>query len=273
VRENETIIVGRGSHVIRPTRSACSLISEVSEIVAVEESVMHATALALGVVLLATVTFPDGAHGEGFVDFRIGGAVTQDTDGSSTVGPVGDPPQVFTGSGPLEFKAGVSLGIRGGYWLESVPYLGFALDLSFFNTEEDVSQFPLKLQVYPISGLLMLRYPLLTGSAYPRGRLQPYVGVGPGAFIATAKLDVPDPVPENFTSSKTTVGLDVRGGVGFHFTGPRLPGESIAIFVEYRFTYFQPPTFQDDVAGVLPIELDISQLDSHHITAGVGWYF
>jgi hypothetical protein len=234
---------------------------------------MNAFALALTTAFLFTWASPATARAEGFVDFRIGGAVTQDTDAMIKVGPVGDPPQTFGGSGPIEFTAGVSIGIRGGYWLESIPYVGFALDLSFFNPEEDVSQLPLKLQVYPISGLLMLRYPLLKDSDYPRGRLQPYAGVGPSAFVTTAKMDIPDPVPENFTDSTVDLGLDVRGGVNFHFTRPNWPGESLAIFLEYRFTHVKPSNFKENVAGLLPVELGIDQLDSHHITAGVGWYF
>lgn len=232
---------------------------------------MQVAALTLSTILLLIWASPDAARAEGFVDFRIGGAVTQETDGTSKVGPAGVPPQVFASSGPVEFTAGVSVGIRGGYWLESVPYVGFAFDLSFFNPEEDAAE-PVKLQVYPISALLMLRYPLLKDSDYPRGRLQPYAGVGPGAFVSTAKFDIPDPAPENFSGSTVDLGLDVRGGVNFHFTWPNFVGESLAIFLEYRFTHFKPSDYKDNIGGV-PIELGADQLDSHHITAGVGWYF
>jgi opacity protein-like surface antigen len=231
--------------------------------------VKHATAFVFGLILPVAVmtTVIDGARAEGFADFRIGGAITQNTDGSATVGGVASP------SGPIDFKSGVSLGIRGGYWLDSVPWLGFAFDLSYFDPDEDVSVLPVKLDVFPISALLMLRYPLLKSDAYPRGRLQPYAGVGPGAFVTHAKLKLTDVgAPENFSDTTVNLGLDVRGGVNFHFFGQSWPGESLAIFLEYRFTYFEPSDFKDDIGGV-PIELELDELGTHHIVAGVGWYF
>ncbi len=63
----------------------------------------------------------------------------------------------------------------------------------------------------------------------------------------------------------------MRGGVNFHITQPDLLG-SLAIFLEYRFTQFEPSDFKDNVGGV-PIELEVNQMDTHHIVAGVGLYF
>lgn len=67
----------------------------------------HTTAFVFGLILPVAVmtTVIDGARAEGFADFRIGGAVTQNTDGSTTIGGVPSP------SGPIEFKSGVSIGI------------------------------------------------------------------------------------------------------------------------------------------------------------------
>ena len=230
----------------------------------------HTTVFVFGLILPVAVmtTVIDGARAEGFADFRIGGAITPNTDGSNTIG--GAPPSP---SEPIEFKAGVSVGIRGGYWLDSVPWLGFAFDLSYFDPDEDVSVLPVKLDVFPISALLMLRYPLLKSAAYPRGRLQPYAGVGPGAFVTTAKIKLKDVgASENFSDTQVNLGVDVRGGVNFHFAPPNFPGESLAIFLEYRFTHFEPSDFKDDIAGV-PSELEADQLDTHHIVVGLGWYF
>ena len=230
----------------------------------------HTTAFVFGLILpVAAMTMViDDARAEGFADVRIGGAITPNTNGSVTIGGVASP------SGPIEFKSGVSVGIRGGYWLDSVPWLGFAFDLSYFDPDEDVSVLPVKLDVFPISALLMLRYPLLKSDAYPRGRLQPYAGVGPGAFVTHAKLKLKDVgAPENFSDTTVNLGLDVRGGVNFHFATPNAgPLETLAIFLEYRFTHFEPSDFKDSVGGV-PIELEADQLDTHHIVAGVGFYF
>jgi opacity protein-like surface antigen len=230
--------------------------------------VKHTTAFVFGLILpVAVMTMViDDARAEGFVGFRVGGAFTPDTDGSATIGGEASP------SGSIEFKPGVSVGIRGGYWLDSVPWLGFALDLSYFNPEEDVSLSPLELDVFPISALLMLRYPLLKSAAYPRGRLQPYAGVGPGAFVTKAKLKLREVgAPGDFSDTTVNAGVDVRGGAQFRFTGQDSPG-GLAIFLEYRFTYFEPSDFKDDIGGV-PIELELDELGTHHIAAGVSWYF
>ena len=62
---------------------------------------------------------------------------------------------------------------RTGYWFKSLPWLGFASEETIFprdvegvdiSTDEDTN-------TYPLTGLLMFRYPL--------GRFQPYLGIGP----------------------------------------------------------------------------------------------
>jgi opacity protein-like surface antigen len=209
----------------------------------------------------------DGARAEGFVDFRGGGAATQGTDATAKIGPARGEPQAVFLSGTIEFEDGVTIGIRGGYWLAPVPWLGFAFDLSYFDADEDASE-PVKFDVFPISGLLMLRYPLLTGSNYPRGRLQPYVGVGPGAFVTTAKIELKKlaGAPENFNDTNVDVGLDARAGVNFNVV------KFFAVFGEYRFTHFKPSDFKEDIADV-PIELETDQWNTHHFVVGVGLHF
>ena len=60
-----------------------------------------------------------------------------------------------------------------GYWFKSIPWLLFASEETIFpravegvngGTDEDINS-------YPLTGLLMFRYPL--------GRFQPYLGIGP----------------------------------------------------------------------------------------------
>jgi opacity protein-like surface antigen len=124
-----------------------------------------------------------------------------------------------------------------------------------------------KLDVFPIAGLLMLRYPLLKSAAYPRGRLQPYAGVGPGAFVTTAKLDLTSlGAPDDFSDTTVNLGLDARAGVNLYFV------KSWAVFWEYRFTHFEPSDFKDTI-GVETIEFGSDQWNTHHVVGGVGWHF
>ena len=221
--------------------------------------------LILSVAILTAMI--DGASAEGFVDVRIGGAITPNTEGSVVVAGVPPSPS-FT----VEFNPGVSVGIRGGYWLDSVPWLGAAFDLSYFDPEVEGPEPSLKLGVYPISALLMLRFPLLKSATYPHGRLQPYVGAGPSAFVTTAKIKLKRVgLEDNFYDTMVNLGLDARAGINFQFAGQNLPG-SLAVFLEYRFTRFNVLDFKDNINDI-SVTLDLDRLDTHHIVAGVGFYF
>jgi hypothetical protein len=213
------------------------------------------------------------ARAEGFIDLRIGGHATPDSDGTVKFGPADGLP-LLVASGSVDIEAEATLGLRGGYWLESSPYLGFALDVSYYDPREDTED-GLEFEIVPISALLMLRFPLMKNSDHPRGRLQPYVGVGPGLFVTEAELELTSiGAPSDFEDIEVDVGVDVRAGAVFHFFRPatEMIVESLGLFVEYRFTYFEPSDFKDRVGGV-PIEIEIDELSTHHAVAGIGLYF
>ena len=227
----------------------------------------------IGLILPVAVMTPviGGARAEGFVDVRLGGSATQDTDNTVKVGPVGGAPQ-NTLSATTGFEYGVSLGIGGGYWLNSVPWLGFALNLSYFKSSEDASD-GLNLRVYPISGLLMLRYPLFKSDTYPLGRLQPYFGIGPAAFVSRAKLELTSiGLVGEFNDTNTDVGLYAQLGLKYFFDIPSLPGKSWGFFVEERFTRFDPSAFKDNI-DIVPLEIDLDALNTWHTTAGLAFHF
>ena len=239
---------------------------------------MYAVTLALGMIFLFTWASPDTARAEAFFDLRFGATVTHDTDATLKIGPAAGIPEI-SASGPLELKASPTLGFGGGYWLGSVPWLGFAVDLSLFTPNEDASGDNLKLIVFPISGLLMLRFPLLKSTTYPRGRLQPYAGVGPGAFVTNAKIKLKKSgAPKNFADTTVAAGLDVRAGINFHVlsadSDPFKDGQvgAMAVFLEYRFTHFDPPEFKEKIVGV-PFKLELDQLNTHHIALGLRVHF
>ena len=107
---------------------------------------------------------------------------------------------VDVGNGTVSGNRGKSVadftvGGRFGYWLRPVPWLGFALDTSYYQLHADAknANAPLqeaKLQTVPITPMVMARLPLLESSEYPAGRLQPYVGAGPGIFWHRRKFDL-----------------------------------------------------------------------------------
>ena len=234
----------------------------------------HMTTFAIGLILAVATVAIEGAHAEGYVTFRGGGAVTQDShDGSVSIGPVEDLPKE-TMKGTFEFDPGPDVGLGVGYWFESSPTVGVGIDFSYFDADLDDSD-PIEIGVVPITALLLLRYPLMKSDLYPRGRLQPYAALGGGLFITNADVDLKKFIgaPKNFSDTTVAGGFDARAGVSWHFAlPPEFLGETVALFVEYRFTHFKPPKFEDDIAG-LPIEIDLGEMQSHHASLGVGLYF
>src|SRR4030095_14779336 len=137
------------------------------------------------IALIATcvlVALPalNAARAEGFVDLRVGGAFTEDNDVEFTR-PGGGGSVEF----PTEYEDSVTGGVRGGYWFESLPWLGLAADVSYFAPDDDTS-FGAEYDVIPLSPLLMGRVPIATSEEFPHGRVQPFIGVGPGIFVSLA---------------------------------------------------------------------------------------
>jgi hypothetical protein len=120
--------------------------------------------LLCGIVLalvLAGPTRPAGA--EWFLDLYGGGAFTQDADitvNNST-----------TLNSKLKFDTEATGGGRVGYYLTGIglPWLGFALDASYYAPATSASDVEARLEVVPISALVLLRLPLLVDRRCPRG--------------------------------------------------------------------------------------------------------
>ena len=196
-------------------------------------------------VLIASCTVSTAARAEVFVDLRVGGAFTDDNDIELDFGPV-------SLRGETEYEDSVTGGMRAGYWFYSLPYFGLAADVSYFAPDDDTGG-P-EYDVIPISPLFMARVPIATTEEYPFGRVQPFLGIGPGIFVSLLDFD---PVGDDET---VEVGVDLHAGLNFQVT--RL----VSVFVEYRFTYVEP---EFEVQGV-----DITpELSTHHAGAGIGFHF
>jgi len=172
------------------------------------------------VLLAVTVSVPGPARAEMFLDLYGGGAFPMDSDTT-----ISGPGYVTIGVSP--YKESFVVGGRVGYYFDrGVPWLGLALDVSYFQADIDVPN-GAKNEVVPVSLLLMLRTPLLQTPAFPRGRLQPYVGIGPSFVYSKSKSG---------TASDTSfdIGFDLRFGLTWMLT------RNIGLFGEYRFSWVQP---------------------------------
>jgi opacity protein-like surface antigen len=201
--------------------------------------------LFVSIAFIASCAVSAVASAEGFIDLRIGGAFTDDNDIELDFGPA-------SLRGETEYEDSVTGGMRAGYWFDSLPWLGLAADVSYFAPDDDTGG-P-EYDVIPISPLFMARVPIATTEEFPHGRVQPFLGIGPGIFVSLLDFE---PVGDDET---VEVGVDLHAGLNFQVT------PLVSLFVEYRFTYVEP---EFEVQGV-----DITpELSTHHATAGIGFHF
>lgn len=222
---------------------------------------------------LGVISSPVSA--EWFVDLFVGPAFTSRDDISLK------PPGFNIRLKDVNRKNSVTYGGRVGHWFESAPYLGFALDVSHFRPDvakQTVTDcvsgggcFPLPIRhmdlaTTGISFDALLRWPLLTSKEFPKGKLQPYLTIGPTIFITRIKIS--DPLifvaPRN-SDTDTTVGVKAGTGVAWQIH------KHVALFGEYRFTYFRPDfVIRDAVLLKTPITTNIT---TNHIVFGISFRF
>ena len=193
---------------------------------------------------------PDLVYASWYADLYLGGAVTEDNDLTerSRSGGV----STTTKTKDENFDSSFTAGGRFGHWFDSDPWLGFALDASYFKPDAG----DLDITVVPLSVLLMLRY--------PGERLQPYAGIGPGIFFMDADGDLNDAGINDFSDKKVDTGLDARLGLKVKFK------THFAVFGEYRFTYVRTE-FKDNISGAnVDVNTDIT---THHFLVGMSYSF
>jgi hypothetical protein len=220
--------------------------------------------LAAGMLLLSARP----AAGEPFLDLYAGAAQTESATVKAgqrdcnfgfffaTCGPETEATQ------GADFDLAATYGIRGGYWFETVPWLGIAGDLSTFEADSDNVRF----RIVPFTILVMARLPLLTTDDIPRGRVQPYAGVGPSLFYQKATVDFRPEVSRKVGLESIDLGLDVRAGLTWQFH------RRVGLFGEYRFTYLPISTDSDSDFGPTEERVD-AKLNTHHVLLGVSIRF
>jgi hypothetical protein len=162
------------------------------------------------------------AAAEWFLDAYAGASFTADADVTLRGGTTLDD--------TVEFDTEAMGGGRLGYWLEGLPWLGVAADVSYFAPAAQGTTLQTRLEVIPITPLVMFRLPLLQSTEFPKGRLQPYLGVGPGFFMTS--VEVEGGGLEESTDWQFEVGVDARAGITFLIT------PAIGVFAESRYTWF-----------------------------------
>jgi len=163
----------------------------------------------------------------------------------------------------LDGRKNVTVGGRGGYWFLKPEWLGATFDIDI-GTALDVSVFSPAgdTTVIPISALFMVRSSFLKDDEFPRGRLQPYAGVGPGVFVSSVNGTLgPN---SNVTDTSVDLGFDFRAGAAYRLT------ELFTLFAEYRFTHVRPEFSLPSDGGTATSS---ASFNTHHFLTGLGFRF
>ena len=190
---------------------------------------MRISKLTVTVMVFALLVFtPKFATAEWFTDLYVGYGFTQDdnttlsSDGTSV-------------TEKIDYDNAFIFGYRVGYYFKSIPFLGLALEGSYFEPSPDLDGEKADLTLIPVSALVFLRAPLFTSEEYPNGKFQPYIGIGPSLFISDYKCG-------EFDDTGIDLGLDVRAGLAVMFA------HNFAFFLEYRYSEFEFE-FDDHIGG------------------------
>jgi len=226
---------------------------------------MKKTKLFLPAVCFLLV-FPTFARAEWFLDVYGGESTTRDANVNAEVTHY----SIFGSSSQshaekVDLDSSFTMGGRLGYWFEKLPWLGLSFDLSYFKAEGKKAEF----DVVPLSLLLMLRWPLFKSENFPKGKLQPYAGVGPGYFFTDSRVNFRPALQDSVSGSSGEIGFDVRTGLSWQFH------KHWAIFGEYRYTDVKIDFTQGDF---LPLfsgtdESMKTHLKTNHFLTGISYRF
>ena len=189
-----------------------------------------------------------------FVDLYLGGVVPEDGDVDGQASAFG---VSISDSTKADYDNTQTVGGRVGFWSPSIRWMGFALDVSYFELEADGTE----TKVLPVSVLAVLRY--------PGDRLQPYAGIGAGVFFTDTKVDIQlAGENKNFSDSGIDFGLDTRAGLAWKLF------RRFAVFCEYRFTYFEADYSKKVKSSGTETNVDIEIRNKvHHFLLGLSYRF
>ncbi len=161
--------------------------------------------------------------------YAYGGLDGEPTDFAAEAAPGGEKALREVG-----FDDSLAIGGRIGVWFNRVPWLGIALDGSYFAPEGS----GVEMEVMSLTPVLMLRAPLIDSAEFPIGRLQPYVAAGLGVYFAHIVDDFRAPLTRDFDGVSIEASARVEAGLAWRVT------RNLALFAEYRRT--SPPSRVDE---------------------------
>jgi len=205
--------------------------------------------------------------GEFFIGGFFGGSFVPGTDWTYQGGQ-------DTTARNMTIDPGVTGGIKLGYFLDRVPYFGVEAESSFGNHPQPSQTVALHpplaggvttgrvpsqtLMVWTVAFHLVGRYGFLPDHEVPFGRLQPYVGIGPGLVVLYGAEDS----AKNFS-------LEVEAGLRYMFT------KHLGGFLEYKFSkqWSAELDTQHLVSATFPASNAVFGFDRHQVVVGLAYHF
>lgn len=197
------------------------------------------------VIILSLLCFVRKTLAEPYVGGYLGLASAADSDfKNADLIFLSDNAATFDDDFSTNIDSSFTFGLRAGYWFDFLPLIGVQFDLYFFNPdisipasgivsniEDDFNFFEFDVNVVALGFSVLGRYPFLKSPEFPRGRLQPYLGLGPAIFITS--WDDQESDTDLNIGSETVVngGLQFMAGASFFIR------EAISVFAEYKFTH------------------------------------
>lgn len=173
----------------------------------------------------------------------------------------------------IEYRPGVLGGIKFGRYFDTLPWFGFELETNFSRNgirpnqgriSPPVPGGPANLfggsdwfMIWDMQCNLLARYGFLKDKEVNFGRLQPYVGIGPGFEVIYARTD-----------SAKNIAIEVLAGVRYMCT------PNLSIFGEYKFSYQFGVEYEQAMIGKQRPEGTLTfDVPHHRFVLGVSYHF
>jgi opacity protein-like surface antigen len=241
--------------------------------------------LVLVVVAITVLLSPSLVAAEPYGGLFAGAALSRDTDVDGTI----VPEVTFK---EVELNTSVVFGGKVGFFFEPAVLGGnFGLELEAYHFRPDIDTQTVSFSVPGFEGETtfratdlhitaialngLYRLALAASADFPRGRLQPYLGVGLAAFIArletrTTLLDA----NTDFGDTDVKPGAQVMAGAKFFIT------PHVALFGEYKFVHTAEFEFalisepgRSGGFGTVEIAKRAFNLSTHMLQAGIAYHW
>jgi hypothetical protein len=171
------------------------------------------------------------------------------------------------------YQPGILGGIKFGRYFDSLPWFGMEIEMNFARhaiRKQQVGVIPIlptgedkitlsfdRFYIWDMQVNLLARYGFFKDKEVPFGRLQPYLGIGPGFEVIYGSTD-----------SAKNFAIEAMAGIRYLFT------QKLAIFCEYKFSYQFEVEYEQVKVPVHPTEgLVTFDVPHHRIVLGVSYHF